>query len=130
MLMIPGGYASAAPDAMPSPEAIAAMMAYNEALKTAGALLALEGLHPPASGARVSYQGGKPTVTDGPFPEVSEVVGGYWLIEVSSRDEAVDWARRIPAGEHDIVEVRQVHDMSEFSEDVQAAAARLDVSPG
>lgn len=130
MLMIPGGYASAAPDAMPSPEAIDAMMKYNEELKKAGALLALEGLHPPASGARVTYKGGKPTVTDGPFPEVKEVLGGYWLIDVRSREEALEWARRIPAAEDDVVEVRQVHDMSEFSEEVQEAAARLDVSAG
>jgi hypothetical protein len=130
MLMIPGGYASAAPDAMPSPEAIDAMMKYNEELKRAGALLALEGLHPPASGARITYKGGKATVTDGPFPEVKEVLGGYWLIDVRSREEALEWAHRIPAAEDDIVEVRQVHDMSEFSEEVQEAAARLDISAG
>ena len=130
MLMIPGGYASAAPDAMPSPEAINAMMKYNEELKKAGVLLALEGLHPPASGARVTYKDGKPTVTDGPFPEVKEVLGGYWLIDVRSREEALEWARRIPAAEDDVVEVRQVHDMSEFSEEVQEAVARLNVSAG
>jgi hypothetical protein len=115
---------------MPSPEAIDAMMKYNEELKKAGALLALEGLHPPASGARVTYKGGKATITDGPFPEVKEVLGGYWLIDVRSREEALEWARRIPAAEDDVVEVRQVHDMSEFSEEVQEAAARLDVSAG
>ncbi|ENN87438.1 PhnB protein [Rhizobium freirei PRF 81] len=122
MLMIPGGYASAAPDAMPSPEAIEAMMKYNEELKKAGVLLALEGLHPPASGARVSFKGGKPAVVDGPFAEVREVLGGYWILDVRSRDEAIEWARRCPASENDIIEVRRIHEMSEFPEDVQKAA--------
>jgi hypothetical protein len=122
MLMIPGGYATAAPDAMPSAEAVKAMMKYNEELKKAGALLTLEGLHPPASGARVSFKGGKPTVVDGPFPEAKEVIGGYWLIDVSSRDEAIEWARRCPASENDVIEIRRIHEMSEFPEDVRKAA--------
>lgn len=123
MLMIPDGYASAAPDALPSLEAIEAMMKYNEELKKAGVLLALEGLHPPASGARVSFKGGKPTVVDGPFAEVKEVLGGYWIIDVRSRDEAIEWARRCPAGENATIEVRRVQEMSDFPEDVQKAAA-------
>jgi hypothetical protein len=122
MLMIPGGYASAAPDAMPSAEAVAAMMKYNKELKKAGVLLALDGLHPPASGARVSFKAGKATVTDGPFAEVKEVLGGYWMIDVRSRDEAIEWARRAPASENDVIEIRRVHEMSEFPEDVQKAA--------
>jgi hypothetical protein len=122
MLMIPGGYATAAPDAMPNAEAVQAMMKYNEELKKAGALLTLEGLHPPASGARVSFKGGKPTVVDGPFPEAKEVIGGYWLIDVSSRDEAIEWARRCPASENDVIEIRRIHEMSEFPEDVRKAA--------
>ncbi len=122
MLMIPGGYASAALDAMPSAEAVQAMMKYNEELKKAGVLLALEGLHPPASGARVSFKGGKRTVIDGPFAEVKEVLGGYWMIDVRSREEAIEWARRCPASENDVIEIRRVHEMSEFPEDVQKAA--------
>jgi len=125
MLMIPGGYASAAPDAMPDPEAVKAMMKYNEELKKAGVLLSLEGLHPPAAGARVSFQGGKPAVTDGPFSEVKEVLGGYWMLDVRSREEAIEWASRCPAGESDIIEIRGVHEMSEFPEDVQEAAKGL-----
>jgi hypothetical protein len=119
MLMIPGGYATAAPDAMPSAEAVRAMMKYNNDLKAAGVLLSLDGLHPPSVGARVSFKGGKPLVIDGPFAEVKEVLGGYWLIDVGSRDEAIAWARRCPAGEDDVIEVRQVQEMSEFPEDVQ-----------
>jgi hypothetical protein len=125
MLMIPGGYASAAPDAMPSSEAVETMMKYNEELKKAGVLLALEGLHPPASGTRISFKGGKPTATDGPFPEVKEVLGGYWMLDVSSREEAIEWARRCPASEGDVLEVRRVQEMSEFPEHLQKAAEGL-----
>ncbi|MCD9111669.1 YciI family protein [Bradyrhizobium japonicum] len=122
MLMIPAGYQSAKPDAMPSAEAVQAMMKYNEELKKAGVLLALGGLHPPSMGARVSFKDGKPFVTDGPFAEVKEVLGGYWLIDVRSREEAIEWARLCPASNDDVIEVRRVHEMSEFSEDVQEAA--------
>jgi hypothetical protein len=121
MLMIPGGYENAAPDAMPSAEAVEAMMKYNEELKRAGVLLALDGLHPPSTGARVSFKGGKPTVIDGPFPEVKEVLGGYWMIDVRSRDEAIEWARRCPASGNDVIEVRRVQELSDFPEDVQKA---------
>ncbi|CDX56239.1 conserved hypothetical protein [Mesorhizobium plurifarium] len=122
MLMIPGGYATAAPDVMPSAEAVEAMTKYNEELKRAGVLLALDGLHPPSVGARVSFKGGKPVVTDGPFAEVKEVLGGYWMIDVRSREEAIEWARRCPAGDNDVIEVRRVQEMSDFPEDVQKAA--------
>jgi hypothetical protein len=123
MLMIPGGYETAAPGTMPSAEAVAAMMKYNTALKEAGVLITLDGLHPPSSGARVSFAGGKPVVTDGPFAESKEVLGGYWMIEVKSRAEAIEWARRCPASPTDIIEIRQVHEMSEFPPEVQEAAA-------
>jgi hypothetical protein len=121
MLMIPGDYATANPDARPTAEAIQSMMKYNEELKRAGVLLALDGLHPPSSGARIGFKGGNPTVTDGPFAEVKEVLGGYWVIDVRSREEAIEWARRCPAGENDVIEVRQVFEMSDFPEDVQKA---------
>src|SRR5450631_1803945 len=81
MLMIPKGYEKAEPGAMPSAEAVAAMMKYNESLQKAGVLLALDGLHPPSMGARVTFAGGKAKVTDGPFTEAKEVVGGYWMIQ-------------------------------------------------
>src|ERR1700727_3025574 len=123
MLMIPAGYETAAPDALPPVEAIAAMMKYNEALKQAGVLITLDGLHPPSAGARVSFAGGKPVVTDGPFTESKEVLGGYWMIDVKSREGGIAWARRCPASETDIIEIRQVHEMSEFPADVQQAAA-------
>jgi len=124
MLMIPKGYGQAAPGAMPDPAAIAAMMKYNETLQKAGVLLALDGLHPPSSGARVSFQGGKPKVTDGPFIEAKEVIGGYWMIQVKSREEAIEWASRCPASDNEVIEIRQVQEMSEFPPDLQEAAAK------
>ena len=123
MLMIPAGYATAAAGAMPSAEAVAAMMKYNEALKQAGVLITLDGLHPPSMGARVSFPGGKPVVTDGPFAEAKEVLGGYWMIDVTCREEAIAWAKRCPASGSDVIEIRQVQEMSEFPADVQEAAA-------
>src|SRR6185295_16666368 len=94
MLMIPKGYEQAAPGTMPDAKAVAAMMKYNESLQKAGVLLALDGLHPPSMGARVSFPGCKPRVTDGPFAEAKEVLGGYWMIQVKSREEAIEWASR------------------------------------
>jgi hypothetical protein len=123
MLMIPKGYEQAKPGTMPDTKAVAAMMKYNQELQKAGALLALEGLHPPSMGARVSFAGGKPKVTDGPFTEAKEVVGGYWMIQVKSRDEAIEWASRCPASDNEVIEIRQVQEMSDFTPEVQEAAA-------
>jgi hypothetical protein len=123
MLMIPKGYEAAAPGAMPDAKAVEAMMKYNESLQKAGVLLALDGLHPPSMGARVSFAGGKPRVVDGPFPEAKEVLGGYWMIQVKSRAEAIEWASRCPGSENEMIEVRQVQEMADFPPDVQQAAA-------
>src|SRR3954468_4678616 len=97
MLMIPKGYESAAPGTMPPADAVAAMMKYNEALKDAGVLITLDGLHPPSMGARVSFATGKPVVTDGPFTEAKEVLGGYGLIDAPSRRAAIPGPRQCPA---------------------------------
>lgn len=123
MLMIPRGYAAAAPGTMPDPKHVAAMMKYNEELKNAGVLLGLDGLHPPAMGARVTFADGKPKVSEGPFPEIKEVLGGYWMINVASKAEAIAWASRCPASDNDIIEVRQVQEMADFTPEVQKAAA-------
>ena len=125
MLVIPKGYATAAPSAMPDPKVVEKMMAYNQSLSEAGVLLALDGLHPPATGARVTFQGGKPTVTDGPFANAKEVLGGYWIIQVRSRAEAIEWASRAPMPDGDVIEVRQVQEMSDFPPDVKEAAKGL-----
>ena len=125
MLMIPLGYETAPPDVKLDPERVAAMMKYNQALKDAGVLITLDGLHPPSMGARVSFAGGKPVVTDGPFTEAKEVLGGYWMIDVKSREEAIGWAKRCPASGNEIIEIRQVQELSDFPADVQQAAAGL-----
>jgi hypothetical protein len=121
MLMIPKGYETAAPGTTPDVKAVEAMMKYNESLQKAGVLLALDGLHPPSMGARVSFAGGKPKVTDGPFPEAKEVLGGYWMIQVKSKEEAIEWASRCPGGPNEVIEVRQVQEIEDFPADVQAA---------
>ena len=126
MLMIPGGYEKAGADARPDPKAVENMMKYNESLQKAGVLLALDGLHPPATGARVTFKGGKPKVTDGPFAEAKEVLGGYWMIQVKSREEAIEWAKRCPGSDSETIEIRQVQELSDFPADVQAAAKGLD----
>jgi hypothetical protein len=104
---------------MPSEELLAAMAKYNDELMKAGVLIDLTGLHPSSKGARVKFSGGKQTVIDGPFAETKELIGGYWLIQVKSKEEAVEWAKRAPnphgeAGEGEI-EIRQVFELDEFS---------------
>jgi len=102
MMVIPKGYES---------EAVAKRMEYNKALQKAGVLLALDGLFPPSTAARVSYADGKPAVTDGPFAESNEVIGGYWIIQVRSREEAIEWAKRAPMSNDEVIEIRQIHEM-------------------
>jgi hypothetical protein len=126
MLMIPKGYETAAPGTMPEAKAVEAMMAYNKSLQDAGILVDLNGLHPPSMGARVSFKGGTPIVTDGPFTETKEVLGGYWIINVKSRDEAIAWAKKCPGGDNETIEVRQIQEMEDFPEDVQKAAEGFD----
>lgn len=130
MLMIPKGYETAAPGAMPPVDHVEAMMKYNQALTDAGVLLGLDGLHPPSMGARVSFTKGKPTVTDGPFVEAKEVLGGYWMIQVKSRAEAVEWARRCPAQDNEVIEIRQVMEMEDFPADVQEVICRSEAGGG
>ena len=106
----------------PTAEAVAAMGSYNEELTKAGVLLALDGLHHGSKGARVSFGGGAATVTDGPFTEAKEMIGGYWLIQAKSKEEAVQWASRCPGGDGDVIEVRQVYEMADFPPELQEAA--------
>jgi hypothetical protein len=104
---------------MPSPELIAKMGAFNANLAKAGVLLAAEGLHPSSKGARISFSAGKPTVTDGPFAETKELVGGFWLIQVKSKDEAIEWLRRCPFEGDEEIELRQIHDVEDFEAAMQ-----------
>ena len=115
LFMYPGASAEELAEG-PTLEAVEAMNRYNEELAKAGALLALDGLRPEA--ARVSASG----VTDGPYSEAKEMVGGYWIIQAKDREEALEWAKRIPQDGRSFVEVRQIFEMSDFPEDVQAAA--------
>lgn len=130
MLMIPLGYESAPPDVELDPERMAAMMRYNEALRQAGVLITLDGLHPPSMGARVTFATGKLIVTDGPFTESKEVLGGYWMIEVNSLQAAIGWAKRCPASANEIIEIRQVHEVTDYPEQMQRVAADFNVLQG
>jgi len=129
MIVIPKGYEAVTPDAVPDAKAVAKMMEYNKSLQKAGVLLALDGLFPPSTGARVTYTDGKATVTDGPFPEAKEVIGGYWILQVRSREEAIEWARRAPMSNHEIIEVRQIFEMGDFPADVRKAAEGFEDLP-
>jgi hypothetical protein len=129
MFMIPKVYQPDAPPGeragegfAPPAESVARMMKFNEELANAGALISLDGLHPISKGARVKFSGGKPRVTDGPFIEAREVIGGYWMIDVKSKEEAVKWAKRVPAQDGDVIEIRQLFEVSDFPADVQKAA--------
>jgi hypothetical protein len=120
MITLPKEYVNAKPGWVPDITAMEDMRKYNEELGKAGVLLALDGLTPPATmSARVTFKGGKSKVTDGPFPEAKEVVGGYWVIEVKSREEALEWASRIPGRDTDMIEVRRFFEMSDFGVDAQ-----------
>jgi hypothetical protein len=121
MIQFPKVYATAKPGWVPDLKSMEVMGKYNEELGKAGVLLALDGLTPPATmSARVSFKGGKSTVTDGPFPETKEVVGGFWIIQVESREEALEWASRIPASDDEmVVEVRRLFDVTDFDPEVQ-----------
>jgi hypothetical protein len=117
VLMIPGDKKVEA-GVVPDERTIAAMMKYNEELANAGVLLALDGLHPSAKGARVRFSGGKRIVSDGPFAETKEVIGGYWLWRVNSKAEALEWAAKCPAAEGDVLEIRQVYEPADFGPEV------------
>jgi hypothetical protein len=129
MIMLPNLANLAEEDWEPSPEAVSAMSKYNEELSSAGVLLALDGLQSPAKGARVAFTGGRANVTDGPFTEAKEMIGGYWMIEAASKEEAVQWATRCPASEGDVIEVRQVYEMADFPPEVQESAALSETPP-
>ncbi len=122
MLVIPKGYETADPGFLPPADLVEKMTKYNGSLQKAGVLLSLDGLHPPAVGARVSFKGGKPTVKDGPFAEAKEVLGGYWMIQVKSRAEAIEWAKRAPMLDGDVIEVRQVQETADWPPELQQAA--------
>ena len=129
MLVIPKGYEGSEPR-RPDPQHLVEMDKYNESLAKAGVLLSLDGLRPPAEGVRVTFSGGtpsggKPKVTDGPFAEAKECVGGYWMIQVKSQEEAIEWAKRAPMYDTEIIEVRRVQELEDFYPEERAAVANL-----
>jgi hypothetical protein len=122
MIMYPNPKTTYVGSGMPDAESVAAMTRYNQKLTDANVLLSLDGFQGPDKGVRVRYINGKASVSEPPFSEANEIVGGYWMIRVGSLAEAVEWATRIPAADGDMVEVRQVFEMSDFPADVQRAA--------
>src|SRR5581483_1785296 len=114
MLVIPKGYESAPADMVPPADLVAKMTKYNDSLAKAGVLISLDGLQPPAKGARVRFSEGKPQVIDGPFAESKELIGGYWIIQAKSRAEAIEWAKRAPMLPGDVIEIRQIQELSDF----------------
>ncbi len=129
MIVIPKGYETAVAGALPSAATMAEMMEYNKSLQKAGVLLALDGLLPPSTGARINFANGKAIVTDGPFTEAKEAIGGYWIIQVRSREEAIQWAKRVPASCDGVIEVRQIQEVADFPADVQKAAEGFEELP-
>lgn len=113
----------------PDPESVGAMTRYNEELLKAGVMLSGDGLLPPREGARVGFTDDGVTVTDGPFTEAKEVIGGFWIIDVKSKEEAVQWARRCPMDEGDVLELRRVAEADDFPDDVQEAAKMTEEPP-
>ena len=127
MIMFPKSYQNAKPGTVPDLKDIEVTRRYNEQLQKAGVLLALDGLTPPSTmSARVTFKNGKSKVTGGPFTETKEVVGGYWVIQVKSREEALEWASRIPGKDDQMVEVRRLFDITDFPADVQEKLAKLE----
>ncbi|MBL8848215.1 MAG: hypothetical protein JNG89_00955 [Planctomycetaceae bacterium] len=100
---------------VPDPKKLEELGRFNEELGKAVKILSLNGLHPLHTGARVAFEGGKPTVTDGPFIETKEVLGGYLLVEAESKEQLVKWAQRCPADEGDMIEIRQIFDVTDFA---------------
>jgi hypothetical protein len=121
MTHFPKAYQTAKPRWVPDFKDMEEMGKYNDELGKAGVLVALDGLTPPATmSARVTFKNGKSKVTDGPFPETKEVIGGFWIIQVKSREEALEWASRIPAKDDEmVVEVRRLFDMTDFDPETQ-----------
>jgi hypothetical protein len=108
---------------LPSKELVAAMGQFNEEMVKAGVLLADEGLHPSSKGARLTFSRGKRTVIDGPFAETKELVAGFWIIQVQSKAEAIDWASRVPFADDKVIEVRQVFEASDFPPEILSSEA-------
>jgi hypothetical protein len=100
---------------LPTPEMIAKMGAFNQQLVQSGALLAAEGLAPTSDGARISYAGGRPSVTDGPFTETKELIAGFWILQLKSKEEAIEWLSRCPFERGEEIEIRRIRELDEYT---------------
>ena len=124
MLMRPSAFTKPGAPSLPDPEAIQQMMIFNNELADSGALISLDGFYPPETGRRVTFSNGSARVSEAPFDD-PHPIGGFWMIDVASQDEAVAWAQRVPSADGDIIEIRQVPDMTDFPEPVQQSAASV-----
>jgi len=114
VLVKPGPEAEAG--RLPDPAMFEAMGKFNDEMVSAGVMLAAEGLHPTSKGARIRYAGGRPSVVDGPFTESKELIGGFWILQVKSRDEAIEWMKRAPFGETEEVEIREIWELEDLGD--------------
>ena len=123
MMLLPAPAQALEKFAVPSPDIVLPMRKFNQDMAKAGVLLAAEGLHPTSKGTRLRASGGKPVITDGPFAEAKEVIAGFWIIQVKSKEQAVEWAKRCPLPENGLIEIRQVFEDRDFPPDLQKKSA-------
>jgi hypothetical protein len=123
MMLLPAPAQALEKFAVPSPDIVLPMRKFNADMAKAGVLLAAEGLHPTSKGTRLRVSGGKPVITDGPFAEAKEVIAGFWIIQVKSKEQAVEWAKRCPLPENGLIEIRQVFEDRDFPPDLQKKSA-------
>jgi hypothetical protein len=123
MMLLPAPAEALEKCAVPSPEIVIPMRKFNQEMAKAGVLLGAEGLHPSSKGTRIRVSGGKRVVTDGPFAEAKEVIAGFWIIQVKSKEEAVEWAKRCPLPENGLIEIRQVFENCDFPPELQKKSA-------
>jgi hypothetical protein len=123
MMLLPAPAEALEKFAAPSPEIVLPMRKFNQDMAKAGVLLGAEGLHPTSKGTRIRISAGKRVVTDGPFTEAKEVIAGFWIIQVKSKEEAVEWAKRCPLPENGLIEIRQVFENSDFPPELQKKSA-------
>ncbi len=123
MMLLPAPVQALEKCAVPSPEIVLPMRKFNQEMAKAGVLLGAEGLHPSSKGTRIRVSGGKRVVTDGPFAEAKEVIAGFWIIQVKSKEEAVEWAKRCPLPENGLIEIRQVFENYDFPHELQKKSA-------
>lgn len=123
MMLLPAPAQALEKFAVPDPNIVLPMRKFNQEMTKAGVLLAAEGLHPTSKGTRLQISGGKRVITDGPFTEAKEVIAGFWIIQVKSKEEALEWAKRCPLPEHGMIEIRQVFENSDFPPELQKKSA-------